>query len=159
MRQALALLMLVAVAACAPSQPMQDVARNQADILAAEQRELAGWAARDVDAIMLAYTEDTLIMAAGAPVRDNAAARLFFTRALGDPGFTLTFRSDPPIVAASGDLGVATGTYSVTYTNSETQQIDRVDGYHLLTWVKQEDGVWRIRRQLTGPAPTARTGG
>ena len=147
----LAMIAATLLAACGA--PQIDIAQAKADILSAEQRELDGWAARDVDAIMQAYTDDVQIMAAGARVRDNAAARDFFTRVLGDPGFTLTFRSDEPIVAASGDLGVATGTYSMTYTDRETNQVERVNGYHLLTWVKDAGGVWRIRRQLTGEAP------
>lgn len=149
-------LMFSLSAACAPlTATAPDLQQAQADILAAEQRELAGWAARDVEAIMDAYTQDTLIMAAGAPARDITGARAFFERVLTDPGFTLTFQSDPPIVASSGDLGVATGGYTMTYTNRETGEVERVEGYHLLTWVKDEDGVWRIRRQLTGPKPAA----
>lgn len=153
--KALLALTIGVLTACTAGPPPTTPSAEQAqtEILAAEQQELAAWAARDVDAIMNAYTRDTLIMAAGAPKRDYAGARQAFERFLTDPGFALTFHSDPPIVSASADLGVATGGYELTYTNGETGAAEHVSGYHLLTWVKDDDGAWRIRRQLTGPAP------
>lgn len=127
----------------------------QKGILSAEQAELDGWKTRNLEKIMNAYTGDTQVITGQAPVRDNAALRTAFIRFLSDPGFDLTFRSDPPIVAASGDLGVATGTYVVRITDKTDGKVTTAAGFHLLVWRKEADGQWRIQRQLTTESPHA----
>ncbi len=42
-----------------------------------------------------------------------------------DPGFTLKFRSDPPLVAESGEMRVAVGTLAVSFTDPNTQEVIR----------------------------------
>ena len=150
--KALLSLAALAAASCAPT---PDIEQIRSAVVAAEAAERDAWAARDIEGVMNAYTDDAMIVAAGAPVRDKDAAREAFMRFMTDPGFSLTFRSDPAIVAASGDLAVATGTYSATFTNPATEAVQQFDGYHLLTWRLDEDGQWRIQRQLTAPSPPA----
>ncbi|MGE3839737.1 MAG: SgcJ/EcaC family oxidoreductase [Hyphomonadaceae bacterium] len=152
MKRMLISLAALSAASCATA-PNLDLNHVRDAVIAAETAERDGWAARDIEAVMNAYTEDALIIAAGAPVRDKHAAREAFVRFMADPGFSLTFSSDPAIVAESGELAVATGIYSATFTNPQTNAIERFDGYHLLTWRRDSDGQWRIQRQLTAPSP------
>jgi len=76
------------------------------EILAAEAAELSAWEARDIDAIMNACAADAIVMPGGTVVADLRALRAMFVAFLEDDGFTLTFRSDPPLVAESGEVGV-----------------------------------------------------
>ncbi len=139
---------LVLLAGCGSAQAPDSAALGR-QILDAEAAEAAAWAARDVDAIMNAYAPDAIVLLGGTPAPDRGELRRLFEDFLGDPGFTLTFRSDPPLVAGSGDLGVAVGTYELTYTDPATQAIGRRSGRHLINWQLQPDGAWRIVRQMT----------
>lgn len=120
-----------------------------ARILAAEAAELAAWEARDIEGIMNAYAPDAVVMPGGSVIPDAQALRTFFLGFLADPGFSLTFRSDPPLMAASEELGVTVGTYAVTFTDPASREVARRTGRHLMTWKRQEDGHWRIVRQMT----------
>ena len=120
-----------------------------AQVLAAEAAELAAWEAGDIEGVMNAYAPDAVVMPGGTVIPDRAALRQLFQDFLADPGFSLTFRSDPPLVSASGELGVAVGTYAVTFTDPQSREVVRRTGRHLMTWKRQEDGQWRIVRQMT----------
>lgn len=141
---ACALLTASAVSASAPhsTDPAQQ-------ILAAEAAELAAWEAGDIEAIMNAYAEDAVVMPGGSVVPDRKSLQELFLAFLEDPGFTLTFRSDPPLLAASGEIGVSVGTYAVSFTHPESREIVRHTGRHLMTWRLQADGQWRVIRQMT----------
>jgi ketosteroid isomerase-like protein len=140
----------VAMVASAASAAGADSSSLAQQILDAEAAELAAWEKRDIEAIMNAYAPDAIVMPGGAVIPDRDALRALFVGFLGDPGFTLTFRSDPPLVARSGDLGVTVGTYAVSFTDPQTQEVIRRTGRHLMTWQLQEDGEWRVTRQMTG---------
>ncbi len=142
------LVCLMLLSACA-SKPAPDLAALGQEILAAEAQEAAGWAARDVDAIIRIYSPDTIVLLGGASPIGREELRKLFVDFLKDPGFTLTFKSDPPLVAAGGDLGLAVGTYALTYTDPQTQQIGRKTGRHLMNWQRQADGSWQVVRQMT----------
>lgn len=141
---ACALLTASAVSASAPNST--DPAQQ---ILAAEAAELTAWEAGDIEAIMNAYAEDAVVMPGGSVIPDRKSLRELFVEFLGDPGFTLTFRSDPPLVAASGDIGVTVGTYAVSFTHPESREVVRHTGRHLMTWRHEADGQWRVIRQMT----------
>lgn len=118
-------------------------------ILAAEAAELAAWEAEDIEAVMNAYAEDAVVMPGGSVIPDRKSLRELFVAFLDDPGFTLTFRSDQPLVAASGEIGVSVGTYAVSFTHPESREIVRHTGRHLMTWRHEADGQWRVIRQMT----------
>ncbi|MGE3251299.1 MAG: DUF4440 domain-containing protein [Hyphomonadaceae bacterium] len=157
MRMIHAITGLALLAACAPAPataPEPDFQAIGERILQAEAAEAAGWASRDVDAIMNAYAPDAIVMLSGRdPVPNREALRGLFEQFLTDPAFTLTFHSDPPLVAASGELGVAVGVYELTFTDPATRQTGMARGRHLMTWALQDDGEWRIVRQMTAPTP------
>jgi uncharacterized protein (TIGR02246 family) len=132
----------VSASAPNPSEPAQQ-------ILAAEAAEQAAWDAGDIEAIMNAYADDAVVMPGGAVIPDRKSLRELFVAFLGDPGFTLTFRSDPPLVAASGEIGVTVGTYAVSFTHPESREVVRHTGRHLMTWRHEADGQWRVIRQMT----------
>lgn len=139
----------LALIAVWPSTASPEEASPGQRILAAEAAELAAWEARDIDAIMNAYAPDAIVMPGGTTIPDRNALRGLFVDFLADPGFTLTFRSDPALMAGSGELGVTVGTYAVTFTDPQTQQVVRRTGRHLMTWTLQSDGHWRVVRQMT----------
>jgi ketosteroid isomerase-like protein len=139
---------LILLSACA-SKAVPDTAALGQQILNAEAAEAAGWAARDVDAIMKTYATDAIILLGGSPPMSHDDLRGLFVDFLKDPGFTLTFHSDPPLVAASGDIGITVGTYALTYTDPATQAIGRKTGRHLMSWKLQPDGSWQVIRQMT----------
>ena len=120
-----------------------------AQVLAAEAAELAAWEAGDIEGVMNAYAPGAVVMPGGSVIPDRAALRKLFEDFLADPGFALTFRSDPPLMAVSEELGVTVGTYAVTFTDPESREVVRRTGRHLMTWKRQEDGQWRIVRQMT----------
>jgi uncharacterized protein (TIGR02246 family) len=139
---------LFLLTACA-DKPPPDLAALGQEILAAEAAEAAGWAARDLEKIMNAYAPDAIVLLGGAAPMDRDDLRALFERFLGDPAFELTFRSDPPLVASGGDIGITVGTYVVTSTNPETQAAESRTGRHLMSWALQDDGQWRAIRQMT----------
>lgn len=139
---------LLLLSACG-SRPAPDLPALGQEILAAEAAEAAAWKARDVEAVIKLYSPDVIVLLGGAAPMGRDELRQLFVDFLKDPGFTLTFRSDPPLVAASGDIGLAVGTYALTYTNPESQQIDSKTGRHLMNWQRQEGGGWLIVRQMT----------
>lgn len=140
--------LVVLIAGCA-SVSKPDTAVLGQQILAAEATEAAGWAARDVDQIMSVYASDAIVLLGGAPAPDREELRALFAGFLKDPGFTLTFRSDPPHVSAAGDIGIAVGTYQLTYTDPRTGELGRKTGRHLMNWKRQPDGRWLVIRQMT----------
>jgi ketosteroid isomerase-like protein len=133
--------------ACA-REPVPDPVALGRQILEAEAAEATGWAERDLDKIMNAYAPDALVLLGGAPV-DREQLRKLFVNFLKDPGFLLTFRSDPPLMTASGDIGITIGTYQVTFTDQSTQSPVTKNGYHLMSWQRQHDGEWRVLRPVT----------
>ncbi len=145
---AVSLVSLLLLPACA-DRSAPDLAALGQEILAAEAAEAAAWKARDVDAVIKIYAPDVIVLLGGAAPMGRDELRQLFVDFLKDPGFTLTFRSDPPLVAAGGDIGLAVGTYALTYTNPETQQIGTKTGRHLMNWQRQADGSWLIVRQMT----------
>ncbi|HXV40717.1 MAG TPA: nuclear transport factor 2 family protein [Steroidobacteraceae bacterium] len=146
--------LISAVVACAIlctacMQPqMPDPAALGREILAAEAAEAAAWARRDVESVMNAYAPEAQVLLGGAPI-DREQLRKLFVKFLEDPAFALTFRSDPPLMAASGDLGITIGTYQVTTTDPATNLPVTRHGHHLMSWRLQEDGQWRVIRQMT----------
>lgn len=144
-----AILASVAMAAFTASASSTDSSALARQILDAEAAELAAWEKRDIEAIMNSYAPDAIVMPGGAVIPDRDALRALFTGFLADPGFTLTFRSDPPLMAQSGDLGVTVGTYAVSFTDPQAQAVIRRTGRHLMTWQRQGDGQWRVTRQMT----------
>lgn len=128
----------------------------QLAVLNAEQAEAIAWAKRDVDAIMEVYASDTRVFLSGSPERDHVTLRQSFVEFLQDPGFTLTFRSEPPMVASSGDLAVTTGVYALTATDRRTQRIVTSTGKHLMTWRLEADKQWRVIRQMTIADPSVK---
>jgi len=118
-------------------------------ILDAEAAELAAWEAHDIEAIMNAYAPDAIVMPGGAVIENREALRALFVDFLKDPGFTLRFRSDPPLLADSAEIGVTVGTYVVTFTGPDNGAVVSRRGHHLMTWRRQGDGQWRIVRQMT----------
>jgi len=106
---------------------------------------------------MNSYAADTLVFLSGAPL-DNAALREAFKRFLADPALKLTFWSDPPVVAGSGELAVAQGAYKFTHTDAAGKIMTNT-GRHLIAWRLDKDGAWRIIRQMTieDPRPPAAT--
>jgi ketosteroid isomerase-like protein len=146
-RNSLLVCALLTASAVSASAPHPSDAAQQ--ILAAEAAELAAWEAEDIEAIMNAYAEDAVVMPGGAVIPDRRSLRELFVAFLEDPGFTLTFRSDPPLVAASGEIGVTVGTYAVSFTHPESREVVRHTGRHLMTWRLESDGEWRVIRQMT----------
>jgi uncharacterized protein (TIGR02246 family) len=142
---------LLAAACAGPPEPAPapDLTALAQEVLAAEAAELAAWEARDIEGIMNAYAPDAIVMAGGGPGIGREPLRQLFVDFLADPGFTLTFRSDPPLMAASGELGVTVGTYALTYTDPAGGGIGRRTGHHLMSWQRQDDGQWRVVRQMT----------
>lgn len=140
----------VAMAASGASAAGTDSSSPAQQILDAEAAEHTAWETRDIEAIMNAYAPDAIVMPGGAVIPGRDALRALFVDFLADPGFTLTFRSEQPLVAASGELGVTVGTYAVSFTDPQTQTVIRRTGRHLMTWQLQEDGEWRVTRQMTG---------
>jgi ketosteroid isomerase-like protein len=121
---------------------------SAADTKAIEQtlRELdSQWAdaasAKDVDNVVLFYSEDAVVMppnAASATTKE--AIRALWKDLLTDA--KISWKTKKVEVAQSGDLAFLSGTYEVTLNDPSGKTVnDR--GKYLEVWKKQADGTWK----------------
>src|SRR6185295_16311373 len=129
--------MLLAATACNPPD------NRDADLKALRDLEVQ-WvkdiATKDVEKFASYYTDDASLLATGASANGKDAIRAMLKGMLSDPNFSLTFQGTRAEVAKSGELGFTQGTYSMTFSNPETQQPMTDKGKYVTVFKKLADG-------------------
>lgn len=103
------------------------------------------WSAsvKDTDRFVSYFAPDASIYPAGMPiVTGTANIRQMWTEITSDPGFALSFEPSKADVAASGDFGYTTGTYTSTLAGVKEA------GKYVTTWKKQADGQWKVMEDI-----------
>ncbi len=121
-----------------------DASKEVAALHAVDQAWLKAYSAGDGDALAALYDEKATLMPPGAPAaHGRAAIRAFLaadSAATAKAGFTFHLGANPE-GGASGDMGWASGTYSVTDKSGKTVETGKY-----LSVSKKEGGTWRYIR-------------
>jgi uncharacterized protein (TIGR02246 family) len=141
-----AMIALLSTAACAPQTP----AANPADVAATEAtiRQLdADWvkaaATHRADAWTAFYSDDAVVLPPNEPTAsDKASIHESMEAFLSLPALDVSWSLTKVIVATSGDLAYAYGTYK-TSAKDEKGNPFTDNGKVLEIWRKQSDGSWK----------------
>ncbi len=99
---------------------------------------------RSLDALVAHYADDAYFVAPGVmPSSGVAAIRTTYEGALKDPNFNFTFAADSVRVAESGDLAVARGRFTETFSDPTTKGPVSHQGSFVTVYKKQADGSWK----------------
>ena len=130
-----------------------DTAEAVAAIRTAEATWNADWAARDAARIAAHYAPDAILMSPGAPPAQGTRAITELVRAaLADPAFGISFTADNVVVAASGDVGWTTGTFTLHQTSQATHRPETVTGRYVTTY-RRIGGAWLAVHDINTPEP------
>jgi len=136
------ILLILALAACAPAGEQVDVDAERSALLAADK----AWSQTppDVDGFVSFFTQDGINLAGGAPPEQgHEAIRPGIAELFGGPGFALSWSASAADVSASGDLGYTIGSYEIT-SNDAAGNPQTLPGKYLTVWKKQLDGQWKV---------------
>jgi uncharacterized protein (TIGR02246 family) len=147
----LALVVLVAVAACKTT-PAPDPARDEAAIRAADARWLAAAQARDLEGSLSYWSDDAILMVAGAPpMAGKEAIRRYVVGAFAIRDFSISWATDRVWVAKSGDIAYATGTTRISMTTPDGKPFAEHDNA-VTVWRKEPDGSWKCVVDIGSPS-------
>jgi len=157
----LALLTAACLGACSQGadKPAFNTARAVDTIRTGEVNWNADWKSGDPGKVAANYAQDAVLMLPSqAPVTGLEAIRADAQKAMDDPGFSLTFNSDKVDVAASGDLAVSRGNFTLTTTDPATKTPAKTTGTFVTVYRPQPDGAWKAVWDIAtpGPAPAAK---
>jgi uncharacterized protein (TIGR02246 family) len=148
---------LLAAASCAkaPDRPAFNAARAVDTIRAGEVQWNADYKAGDAGKVVTHFAPDATVMLPGqAPIQGLEAIRAGVGKAMDDPAFSLTFNSDKVDVAASGDLAVSRGDFTLKSTDAATKAPVTLTGSFVTVYKPQPDGSWKAVWDITTPGPT-----
>ena len=132
--------MVVALALCGISSSATDPASEVAAIHAVDQVWVKAYNAGDVDTVASLYDEHAVLLPPGAPaVHGRAAIRAFLAKdmaASAKQGVTLNLDAKPA-GGVSGDMGWASGTYTVKDKSGRVVQTGKY-----LSVSRKKDGKW-----------------
>jgi len=131
-------------------------ATDEAAIRSINQGWFKAYNTGDVNAIVALYADDAVVNAPGTPpARGQAEIRAFFTKDIAAAAGSTTNPDTSTEVTVSGDLGLESGTFTVTDKSGGT--VDR--GKYLTAFAKRE-GKWLIIRDIwnsDGPMQAGKT--
>ena len=126
-----------------PTPPPDTRAADEATLRATIKDWAAAAQAKDAVRFTSFYTEDAVVMMAGAPdISGMPAIREGIGHMMSDPGFSLSFEPANVVVARSGDLAYETGPYTMTMTGPDKKPATET-GHYVAIWRKQADGTWK----------------
>lgn len=147
---------LAAAASCErpPAKPAFNAARALDAIRAGEVEWNADWKSGDPGKVVAHYAPDATIMVPGqAPVSGLEAIRADTARTMDDTAFALSFSSDKVDVAASGDLAVSRGAFTLKATDPATKVVATTAGSFVTVYKPQPDGSWKAVWDIATPGP------
>jgi len=137
----------LSIAACNTAAPPAPPDTHDADVKAIsdmEAKQVADFAAKNIDALAGFYADDAVLMTPGGPAaKGKDAIRDGLKQMIADPAMKLSFKADHVEVAKSGDVGYTQGTYTLTVTNPATKKPIEDHGSYVTTYRKQADGSWK----------------
>ena len=111
---------------------------------------------RSLDALVAHYAPDAYFVAPGLkPMSGIADIRKAYEEGLKDPNFNFNFAADKVDVAEAGDMAVAQGRFTETYTDPATRQAKSDKGSFLTVYTKQSDGSWKAVQDWAVADPAA----
>lgn len=97
---------------------------------------------KTVDAWMLYYTDDAVVLPPNEPIQTtNEGIRKSLAGLMGLPGLSITWQLTKVEVAKSGELAYAYGAYEMSFDDKGARVSDK--GKILEIWKKQADGGWK----------------
>jgi len=152
----------LSLAACdQPSAPAGNTAApaaaSAADTDAVKKVEtdlLAAIESKDVAKAKALYAADAVMaLPMDPPFKGAAAIGAEYDEFAKDPAGKFDATNESTVVGA--DMAYSQGTYTVTYTNSETKKVENGQGYYVIVYRKQPDGSWKVVQDLSVPTPPA----
>src|SRR5215213_3809211 len=114
---------------------------NTADaVKGVEADMLAAFHAKDSAKLSEYYAPDAMLAVPGRTVKGIDAIKKANAEDLNDPAFKLDFSNERTDVAQSGDLAYTSGSFQVTFTNSQSKKVESQTGTYLTVFRKQADG-------------------
>jgi uncharacterized protein (TIGR02246 family) len=155
-----AMALILAAAACdrAGNTPYSDngndnaASANAAEaVKSVEADMLAAFHAKDAAKLSGYYASDAVLAVPGRTVHGTDAISKANAEDLNDPAFKLDFANERTDVANSGDLAYTSGSFQVTFTNSQTKKVESQSGTYLTVFRKQADGSWKAVADIATP--------
>ncbi|MFN3465335.1 MAG: DUF4440 domain-containing protein [Terricaulis sp.] len=153
MRLVAVLAMALVLASCNLLQGnSEDPAEANASLAARQQELSVALGARDAAAVAAFYEADARrYLPFNRPQVSQAVIAAGREQLFSDAnaGVTMVLES----ATASGDYGFTEGSFTTTFTNANTSAQASTSGYFLIVWHKDEDGTWKITREVISPGP------
>lgn len=154
-----ALTALALTAACAPSEPPDTRAQDEAAIRALETAWSAALQAKDVDKFVANYAPDAITLPANEPMASTPAdIRKEIAGMMALPGLSMSFHPTAVTVAKSGDIAYTYGVYDLSMTGPDGKPVTD-KGKYVTVYKKQADGSWKAAVDTFNsdlpPAPAA----
>ena len=138
---------------CAAAAALMITACNQApdthdaDVKAIQSDDLQwnqDFVSKDADKLASHYADDAVLMVPGMPATSGKdAIHTALKQMASDPALSLKFQASKVDVAKSGDLAYTQGSYTMTVTDPQTNQVINDHGSYVTTYRKQPDGTWK----------------
>jgi len=108
-----------------------------------------------VDALTSHYANDADFIAPGLKASGISDIRKAYEEGLKDPNFNISFGADKVEVAEAGDMAVASGKFTESYTDPATKKAKTENGTFVTVYKKQDDGGWKAIQDwaVVDPAP------
>ncbi len=153
----------LSVAACDRSTaPAADNAGATAEVSTADAEAVkqafatfnADIVAKNVDAIKAHYASDAVMIIPGqAPFAGIDAITADYTAYAADPAGKYAPGAETTTISPGGDMAYGEVNYQTTFTNPKTKAVETQDRYNLTVYKKQQDGSWKIVRDVNTTLP------
>ncbi len=113
------------------------------ELLATDRAWEAAAAAGDVERVVTFWSEDAVNFFPGEPVARGLDAIIALVRRYrSDARYSLRWHSDTARVAASGELGYTSGSFTMTLGTDDGGTVTRT-GHYVCIWRKLDSGEWK----------------
>lgn len=158
MRMLFVALALLALGACDPQASTRaSVGPRIGDTIREQETAMnAALDAKDVDAVVGFYAPDAQLFNPGQPAATTPEQiRASFAGLFSDGNGSLSFETTDVILPSSSDYAVSQGTFTLGYTDPVTRQAATITGVYMTLWRHQDDGAWKIIRDIATPGVQA----
>ncbi|MEO8675870.1 MAG: DUF4440 domain-containing protein, partial [Casimicrobiaceae bacterium] len=148
---AAAAVLCLLVAGCAGAPGIE----RERDALLQRDRDWAAVATdgKNLERIVEFWTDDAVVIPAGAPVvRGKAAIREYVRTSLAIPGFKIRWNPRDASVSADGSLGYTTGENAVTLPGPDGKPMT-IPGHYAAVWRREPSGEWRCTVDIWNNGP------
>ena len=114
----------------------------KAEILRLDQEWAKAAAEGDLERILSFWADDATVFPPGSPaLAGKPAIREYIAASLRTPGFSISWRTNEVVVAASGDLAYGVGVNRVSFSGPDGKPMF-IDGKAVTVWRNDPDG-WK----------------